>query len=169
MRMNYAYAHVTTMTTQLILSHLGRNEMNKKHSCKHNTLYTPDKSITQAPSVADNPLPARGPRHAVHANRSPACERLSFNLGYPSGPVWFCIPSLFYRPYLVVTLPMMMLILQKEMLISAVSRKRNTRNPKAWEKTFEAVESAKRAGVSPDFTVLVSLNPDCLWIKWLRE
>lgn len=67
---------------------------------------------------------------------------------------------------------MMMLILQKEMLISAVTRKRNARNPETREKTLEAVESAERAGVSPDFAVFVSLYPDCvvgrhgLWKGW---
>lgn len=58
----------------------------------------------------------------------------------------------------------MMLILQKEMLISTVSRKRNACNPKAREKSFEAVESAERAGVSPDFAVLVSFTfAWCIW------
>lgn len=72
-------------------------------------------------------------------------------------------------PHLVVTLPMMMLILQKEVLISAVSRKRNARNPKAREKSLEAVESAERAGVSPDFAVFVSVSlyPDCVCLHIL--
>lgn len=63
---------------------------------------------------------------------------------------------------------MMMLILQKEMLISTVSRKRNARNPKSREKPLEAVESAERAGVSPDFAVFVSVSLylDCLRMIW---
>lgn len=67
--------------------------------------------------------------------------------------------------HLVVTLPMMMLILQKEMLISAVTRKRNARNPETREKTLEAVESAERAGVSPDFAVcLLACIQIALWV-----
>lgn len=61
-----------------------------------------------------------------------------------------------------------MLILQKEMLISTVSCKRNARNPKAREKSLEAVGSAERAGVSPDFAVFlsVSLYPDCVCLPY---
>lgn len=53
---------------------------------------------------------------------------------------------------LVVPLTVM-LILEKEMLVCAVSGKRNARNPESRKETLEAVESAEGTGVSPGLAV----------------
>ena len=51
---------------------------------------------------------------------------------------------------------MSVVILQKEVFVSAVCRKCHRRNAQAWEAALEAVESCEGSGVSPRLTVKFS-------------
>lgn len=60
---------------------------------------------------------------------------------------------------LAMPIPMSMMVIQEEMLVRAVPGKRNGSDPKTREQPLEAIEAAKRAIVSPCFTICVSIAP----------
>jgi hypothetical protein len=52
-----------------------------------------------------------------------------------------------------VSLTVVVLVLEEEVLVCAVTGESDTGDPEAGEDTLEAVEAAEGAGVSPCFTV----------------